>query len=105
VQSRNVTVSFLAPDTPTNVNTPVPASGWIAVAATNPTPTGGRPTVSANDVYRRPIGDTSNGVRIGASIALSGTYNDWQAIDGIPYEYRILAYRTNGTSTFGAWTS
>lgn len=105
VQTRNVTVAFLAPDTPTNVNTAVPASGWIAVVITNPGPTAGRPVVAANDVYRRPVGDTSDGVRVGAVIANGGTYNDWQAVDGVPYEYRILASGVNGTSQFGAWTT
>lgn len=105
VQSRNVTVNFLAPDTPTIVVTAVPASGWISVAVTNPTPTGGRPVVSANDLYRRPIGDTSDGVRVAAGVAVSATYQDWRAVSGVAYEYRALAAGVNGTSTYSAWTS
>lgn len=104
-QTRNVTVNFLAPDTPTLVATPVPASGWITVAITNPAPTGGRPAVASNDIHRRPVGDTSGGVRVAAGIANGGSYNDWQAVSGISYEYRVLAKGTNGTSQFGAWTS
>ena len=104
-QTRNVTVSFLAPNTPTNVNTAVPASGWIAVVVTNPTPSGGRPTVAYNDIYRRTVGDTSDGIRVGAAIAVSGTVNDWRAVSGVSYEYRILSVGVNGTSIFGAWAT
>jgi hypothetical protein len=104
-QTRSVTVSFLAPDTPTLVCTPVPASGWIAVAITNPTPTGGRPAVASNDVFRRAVGDTSDGVRVAAAAAASATVTDWWAVSGVAYEYRALADGVNGTSGFSAWTS
>ena len=104
-QTRNVTVSFLAPNTPTNVNTPVPASGWIAVVVTNPTPSGGRPAVSYNDIYRRTVGDTSDGIRVGGAIANSGTLNDWRAVSSVSYEYRVLAVGVNGTSVYGSWTT
>jgi hypothetical protein len=254
IQSRNVTVSFLAPDTATLVATPVPASGWIAVAVTNPAPSGGRPAVASNDVYRRGstvgslnpnptfetaltgwngvnaaltrvntqahtgswscrvvpngvssdiyaefasqiidplldytadgwirldtalkpgriflhwytaagvyisstsaavpavagvwlwgqvtgtppgtagkvavamgVGSTpaatdaayvddvylrpanaSAGVRVATGLAAGATHNDWKAVGGVPYEYRVLTVAVNGTSTFGPWTT
>lgn len=105
IQTRNFSVAFITPNTPTLVATAVPASGWIAVVITNPAPSGGAPTVTSNDVYRRVVGDTSDGIRIATAVANSGTYNDWRAVSGVAYEYRILARGSNGTSGFGAWTA
>jgi hypothetical protein len=97
------TVVYLEPNTPTLVATPVPASGWISVAITNPAPSGGRPAVASNDLYRRMVGDTVE-VRVAVGLANGATYNDWGATDGVNFEYRALAAGVNGTSIFSAWT-
>jgi hypothetical protein len=104
-QTVNFTVTYVAPATPTLVATAVPASGWIAVVITNPTPGGGQPAITGNDVYRRTVGDSSDGDRLAVGVANNGTHNDWKAIGGISYEYRILAVGANGTGAYGAWTT
>ncbi|MET8908395.1 hypothetical protein [Micromonospora sp. NPDC004551] len=101
----NFTVDYLEPPTPTLVATPLPASGVISVAITNPAPSGGQPAVVDQDLWRRPVGDTSDGVRVAEGLLGGTTYGDWQAVSGVPYEYRVLARGLNGTSIFGAWTT
>jgi hypothetical protein len=103
--TRAFTVTYLPPMTPTLVCTAVPASGWIAVAVTNPAPSGGAPALSDQDLFRRVVGDTSTGVQLASGLASGATYNDWQAASGVAYEYRVQAAGVNGTSTFSAWTA
>lgn len=103
-QTRNFTVSFTAPATPTLVATPVPASGWIAVAITNPAPGGGQPAVASNELWRRVTGTTTT-VRVGLNVANNGTVNDWRAVSGVPYDYQVIVTGVNGTSASSAWTA
>jgi hypothetical protein len=103
--TRAFTVTYLPPMTPTLVCTAVPASGWIAVVITNPAPTGGAPALASQDLYRRVVGDTSNGVLLSSGLSSGATYNDWQAASGVAYEYRVQASGVNGTSIFSAWTA
>ncbi|MEV4197005.1 hypothetical protein [Micromonospora globbae] len=98
-------VDYLEPPAPTLVAIPQPAAGVISVAITNPAPSGGQPALVDQDVYRRPVGDTSDGVRIAAGLPVGATYGDWQAVSGVPYEYRVLARGVNGTSIYGPWTA
>jgi hypothetical protein len=104
VQTRSFTVAYTPPATPTTVNSPRPLVGDIQVKITNPTPGGGQPTISQNEVWRRVVGTTA-ALRLSANTANNGTYNDNQAISGVAYEYQIVAVGSNGTSTVGAWAS
>lgn len=97
------TVSYVPPMTPTLVCTPVAASGWIAVAVTNPAPGGGAPALADQDLWRRKVG-TTVATLIASGLASGATYNDWQAASGQAYEYQVQANGTNGTSTLSAWT-
>ena len=99
------TVDYLEPPAPTLVATPQPANGVISVAITNPAPSGGQPAVVDQDLWRRPVGDTSEGVRVGEGLLGGVTYGDWRAVSGVNYEYRVLARGLNGTSIFGPWTA
>jgi len=101
----NFTVDYIAPATPTLVATPQPTLGLIRIVITNPAPGGGQPAIADNDVYRRPTADPAAAIRIATGVANNGTYDDWQAMSGVAYEYQVLANGTNGTSTFGAWTA
>jgi hypothetical protein len=103
--TRNFTVSYTPPATPTLAVNPVPAAGWISVAIANPTPGGSQPAIATQDVYRRVVGDTSAGIRIATGIANNATYNDWHAVSGINYQYQAVAFGVNGTSTSSAWTT
>ena len=101
----NFTVDYIAPATPTLVATAQPALGVIRIVITNPAPSGGQPAIADNDVYRRRTGDAASAIRIATGVANNGTYDDWQAVAGVAYEYQILANGVNGTSTAGAWTA
>jgi hypothetical protein len=104
VQTRNFTVDFIEPATPTLVATPSTANGWIALAVTNPAPTGGQPAVSYQDLYRRKVGDTDNGTRIATALASGGTFNDNRAAARTAYEYRVITYGVNGAFIASSWT-
>lgn len=104
-QTRNFTISYTPPPAVTSTLTPVPASGWMAVVSTNPTPSGGQPAITSMDLYRRPVGSTDTGVRVATGKQPPATVNDWQAASGISYEYRWIVYGANGTSVTSSWTS
>jgi len=104
-QSVNFTVAYVPPATPTLVATPQPTLGVIRVVITNPAPGGGQPAVTTNDVYRRTVGAPLTALRVGTGVANNGTYDDWQAVAGVAYEYQVLSNGTNGASAFGAWTA
>ena len=105
-----IDVTYTAPLTPTYVVTAVPASGYIQLAITDPTPSG-TPTVTSHSVYvrvaaggiqdgERPVG--GDGIRIATGITTP--YLDYAAGAGIDYEYRTLALGDNGAVAFGEWT-
>lgn len=103
--TRAFTVTYVPPMTPTLVDTASTANGWITVAITNPAPSGGAPAVSSQDLYRRPVGDTSTGTLITSGLSSGASYSDWTAPSGIAQEYRVQVFGTNGTSAFSAWTA
>lgn len=105
-------VDFVEPAASTIVVAADAVSGYISVTITEPTPTGGQPTVTSHDLFvrvasggrpdgERPVG--GDGIRIVAGSPDAVLY-DYAAGSGIDYEYRVLAIADNGTSTFGAWT-
>lgn len=104
VVSVNFTVDYLEPAIPTTVATPIPASGIIRVVVTNPAPSGGQPALTDQDLYRRVVGATDDGDLLVVGLASGATYDDWRAVSGVAYEYRVQARGLNGTSVFGAWT-
>lgn len=106
-QTRNFSVSYTPPATPTLVVTAMPASGFIRTAITNPTPGGGQPAVVDQALWRRPAGnaDTTTWIRVAASLANNATYDDWQAVSGVSYEYQSVVRGVNGTSSSSAWTA
>lgn len=101
----NFTVVYVPPATPTLVATPQPTLGVIRVVITNPTPGGAQPAIATNDVYRRVVGAPLTALRVASGVVNNGTYDDWQAVSGVAYEYEILANGVNGASQFGAWTA
>jgi hypothetical protein len=103
-QRRYITVNFTPPATPTLVATPMAAAGVIRVAITNPTPGGAQPAVASQDLYRRPVGDTSTGVRVATGLTNAATFDDWRAVSGVLYEYRAQTFGVTSVSTYSAWT-
>lgn len=99
-----VTVDYVEPATPTLVAAPDAGAGAIMVQITNPTPGGGQPALVSQDLYRRVVGDTSDGVPLATGLASGAAWQDWKAVSGVAYEYRVAARGANGTLTYSAWT-
>lgn len=102
-QYQGFTTDFVEPALPTLAFTPTPASGYIRVVITNPAPSGGQPIVLNQELWRRPVGDTSDGVRVALNLANNATYDDWRAVSGVAYEYRTRTRGVNGTSVYSTW--
>lgn len=64
-----------------------------------------KPTFLTQEIWRRVVGDSSDGLRIATGVATGATYDDFTAVHGVNYEYRVKVTGTNGTSIFGAWTA
>lgn len=103
-QTRNFSITYIPPMTPTLAAIAVPAQGYTSVVISNPTPTGGAPVVQSQELFRRVTGTTTV-TRIGASLANNATVQDWRAVHGVSYEYQVATLGVNGTSTSGAWTA
>jgi hypothetical protein len=74
------------------------------VTIVNPTPGGGQPAVATQDLYRRPVGDTSSGTPIARGLSNAAVFADWKTVSGVAYEYRAQVFGTTGATTFSAWT-
>ncbi len=99
---RTFTVSYTAPATPTITATA--QNGYIAIAITNPEPTGSEPTVVTNDLYRRISGATA-WERIKTGIANNGSYSDYAVASAVTYEYKVRANGDNDTTADSATAS
>ena len=103
--SIRVNVSYTQPATATLVAAGNNTTAAIIVTVTNPTPSGGQPTVTYNDVYVRAVGDTSAGTRIATGVANNGTATYWTPASGVAYEFLARTFGSNSTSTDSAWTA
>lgn len=65
----------------------------------------GAPPASHVDVYRRPAGSDSPGVRMAVGLALGVTWTDPYVAHRESVEYALLAHASNGTSALGPWTT
>lgn len=98
--------SFVAPAAPTVSTATDSNSGTITVTATNPTPTGGQPTVTSNMVQRST--DGTNWTTIGTVVPAGGppstaSYTDRAVASGVSYQYRAVAIASsNGATMNGA---
>lgn len=95
---RTFVTSFITPATPIITHTDDNIRGSITINITNPTPTGGRPTIVYNDIYRKKTGEV-NYIRIATGIANNGNYIDYTPASGQLYDYKIRAIGSNNTSS------
>ena len=98
------TTDFVEPAVPTFTFTPTPASGYMRVVFNNPVPGGGQPAVLSQELWRRAVGDTGDGVRVGINISDDGTVDDWRIPSRTASEYRALVRGVNGASIWTSWT-
>lgn len=108
------TVSYTPPAVPTLTVSPNSTGGTITISPTQPTPTGGEPTVTSIDIWCRtatdsPYGDPqrppTTGVRIVAGIPPSTAWVDYAPASGVIYEYQVVANGSNTTTSASAWTA
>jgi hypothetical protein len=107
--SRLLTASYASPDTPTiTVVEGTLASDddgpHIVITVTNPVPTGSRPDVTTNNIYRRVYDAEASSdayTLIGQAIP-DGEYSDYTAAGGVIYEYYASAVAVGGGTTDSA---
>jgi hypothetical protein len=106
-QTRNFTIDYVEPATPTLAVTAYTNLGLIRVVVTNPTPAGGQPAVAHQDLYRRPVGSVSTepGVRVAEGLPSNTSADDWRVPARVNVEYRTVTYGVNGTQVASAWTA
>lgn len=98
------TVDIIEPPTPTIAAAPIPTLGVIRVTITNPAPGGGQPAFASGELWRRVVGDTSSGVRVGKGLLEDAVVDDFGPASGVAYEYRALSAGVNGAAVYGSWT-
>lgn len=85
-----------------SIATAPPTAAKAAVCAgVHSTPAAGN-TIWADEVRLRAT-DSSDGIRVGASLPSGSTVSDWRARHGVNYEYRVITQGANGTTSFGPW--
>lgn len=114
--THSFTCTYTPPATPTVVVAANSTLGKITITPTQPTPSGGQPTVTSIDIYvrcaagrtyasgERPVGGT--GIRILAGSAnVSTAWIDWACASGVAYEYMVRGWAADGTFSDSAWTA
>lgn len=100
--SSKATVSYTPPAVPALTMTTRDTDATITVLITNPAPTGGQPSVTAHDLYRRENG-AGEGIRIAAGLPPGTSYVDRTPAAGVDYSYRVVAFGNNGTTSTSVW--
>lgn len=77
----------------------------FSVDSVHPTPLSGEPTVNAEDIFVRVVGEVGDGVRVATNWAPSLAYEYLAPTAKIAYEFRVKAFGTNGTYTWSSWTA
>lgn len=90
VVSRLITPYYSEPMTPTLVVSP--KDSYVEIAITNPTPTGDRPEVIYNDIYKRrtKVDSTAADFKRIATLNTSATYKDYAVKSGVSYDYYVV---------------
>lgn len=88
--TRLITPYYSEPMTPTAVISEKDA--YIEIIVVNPTPTGDRPEVLYNDIYKRrtKAGSVATDFKRIATITNSATYRDYSVKSGASYDYQIV---------------
>jgi hypothetical protein len=90
VVSRLITPSYSEPMTPSAVISQ--RDSYIEIVTVNPTPTGDRPEVLFNDIYKRrtKAGSVATDFKRIATVTNSATYKDYAVKSGASYDYQII---------------
>jgi hypothetical protein len=90
VVSRLITPFYSEPMTPSAVISQ--RDSYIEIVTVNPTPTGDRPEVLFNDIYKRrtKAGSVATDFKRIATVTNSATYKDYAVKSGASYDYQII---------------
>jgi hypothetical protein len=112
-QTRNVTAAGVQPAVPT-LTSPTTTDDascgvrhCVSVPTTNPTPSGGQPTVDHVDYYMRKVGSTDAVGSLVGTLVLgtgSGTFK-YPRIPGGAWQVRAVAVVVDGRNATSAWTT
>lgn len=85
--NRRITPNYGSPEVPIVSVAAVPEGGYVQISVDNPLPTGDRPDVSSNEIYRRATGG-STWTLVGTAPP-DGTFRDYTASARCSWEYRV----------------
>jgi len=100
--TRTFITSFLPPPEPTATVEALEA--WVRISIAN-NDAGAEVPVAGNDIYRRRVGETGNGIRIATGVPVDGVAYDYAVPSGVAYEYRVVAVGINGAPAASAWVA
>jgi hypothetical protein len=105
---RQVTVTYTPPMIPTVVSTPIDVGPLgmnyaLQVVPSNPTPSGGAPTVTLQDVWVRQL-DNPAVEQLVQSNGSPGLFI-WRYAAATTYQVKVVSRAANGTSSASAWTT
>jgi len=103
---RIVDIIFVPPNTPTlTLNAGVAVPGAIRVTINNPGGGAGVPSVASNDIYRRIVGTSGDGIRVAAGHTVGVAFSDYAVASGVSYSYRAKAITATGALAYSAWVT
>ena len=98
--SRQVYVFFVGPPLPEFVTS---ADFYIYVSITNPAPGAQQPALTRNEVHRRVLGDTGDGIPRALNLPADAVFTDHYVANRERYQYRVVAIGTDGNPTSTDW--
>lgn len=101
--SVNIHTNFTPPPEPQFGADTDSTNGSITLTIINPLPVDDEPAVLYNEVHRRPVNGTDWEI-IGVNIPENGVFVDYMPASGREYEYKIVAYGVNKTTSESAPT-
>lgn len=104
--SQEVSVAYTRPATPSlSITADSPVEGAMRILQSHPAPSGGQPTVTSTDLYRREAAEGGAGIRIRANLSPSAVIDLYTSRSGVAYEFQLVAQGDNGTTEVSAWTA
>lgn len=85
-------------------DTPPPTAAKVSLAVGVTTTPAAGDTVYVDEATLT-VADTNTGIRVAAGVASGALVDDFRAVSGQPYEYRVMATGTNGTVVYSPWTA
>ena len=108
--TRRVLVRFATPPTPTVTAAADTTEPAIKVDVSWTAPVGTEPAVTRVDIWRRQVGDTDDGIRVGtptptSTNATSVEWHDYSTASGVAYQYQAVLQGDNDTTSRSAWVT